>query len=365
MFRFIPAILVHVCRITGGSHVTRTFSIPLSSADAYYMVVDSSVGGSSASVRLVIDTASTLTWVPSDACVSCEGHTIISDPRGHTGEWAVAYGSGNVSGNMVMANIAVGPRDSPSVNISMGSATNVDIPWYPLAAFDGVLALGYSTNSSASSFVETLYATGTIEEMIFALDLESDKSSYLTFGSRSEMDCVRSLSWSPVVYKPYWSVDIFSVSFGDHVSISAAGMVGIIDSGSSVISVPSDYWEEFFGTLLSNNTVPCNEPDKFPFLNITLANSQTVSISPSEYFIPSLNPGECLMAISVSGASPESPLYNKWILGLPFLRSRRTVFDIDNDRMGICQLDRKMIASKSGARPSAIALFLLTTAALL
>ena len=43
------------------------------------------------------------------------------------------------------------------------------------------------------------------------------------------------------------------------------------------------------------------------------------------------------------GLEPNGILHDKWVLGIPFLRSYYSVFDIENQRIGLTQASPKII----------------------
>ena len=116
-----------------------------------------SLGNSNTEVRMVVDTASFLSWVPTTACTSCGEHARVPlDSSVQISLWEVTFGCGTVTGSMSETNMTLFESDISLPNFQLGQASDVQIPWYPTTVFDGVLALGFSHSTNPKFFVTTL-----------------------------------------------------------------------------------------------------------------------------------------------------------------------------------------------------------------
>lgn len=242
--------------------------------------------------------------------------------------------------------------------------------------FDGVLGLGLAGLSQTSefNFLETAAGMGAWDPMpgaerTFAvfLAISDEEQSEITFGGWqvSRLREGEDLVWSPVQDADlgYWQLTVFSVSAnGVKSDFCDSGCRAIVDTGTSLLGVPSDLGRELAKALRhdANKEGLCDGPG--PSLELDLGNF-TLVLDPADYARPEMANHELRAAADAASAAASGgeaanstngacvpmlmhidlpqPLGPKtMILGEPVLQRYYTAFDAGAKRIGFATARR-------------------------
>lgn len=363
---------------------------------AYFGTV--SVGMPAVDFKVIFDTGSGHLMLPSTYCQSkaCRVHrryrrsesrsakdidydgslVLPGDPRDQI---TVSFGTGEVTGVFAedvvctheAANTSFDSQEFVEGSLPHGCvrmrvilATHMSDEPFQTFHFDGVLGLGLDGLSQAAefNFLNVLAASpeagGGGAAPIFSVFLaEEAAESKITFGGWDAGDVANEedLAWTPVTEPEHghWLVKIRSIRVDDEViSFCDEGCKGVVDTGTSLLSVPSAAFSEIYTLLRHPAHLEGHCLGPGPTLHLELESSMTISLGPEDYarferMPPSQSSPQptrwqgrparwdayckpMLMAMSL----PE-PLGPKlFILGEPVLRKYLSVYDARQRRVG-------------------------------
>lgn len=334
------------------------------------------VGTPSQYMTIVFDTGSSDLWIPSSSCGSCGDHnTFDSDKSSSYNDmiggyntaitpFVVTYGSGSVTGQIVLETVVIG--DFTLLDVSLGLVTHEDSV---IESFDmdGICGLAFNGLASVTrpTIMETIAMTYPNTSTSFSIFLSSnpldeDKVSSITFGGYdlSLVSEDAEFFYTPVVATStsfsYWTVSMtgFAIGFSDgeysspssvsdiysvcassasiSISISEPSCFAIVDSGTSGIGIPIVYYDAVLSIVtngkdcVSINCVGVKESD-FPILLISLAPDNVYPLLPADYLLCT-DYNQCIIRFQRA--------QSYWILGDAFIEAYYTHFDVDNMRIG-------------------------------
>ncbi|EAW09715.1 pepsin-like aspartic protease [Aspergillus clavatus NRRL 1] len=298
--------------------------------------------------KVVLDTGSSNLWVPSSECgsIACYLHTKYDSSASSTykkngTEFAIRYGSGELSGFVSQDNLKIG--DLKIEKQDFAEATNEPGLAFAFGRFDGILGLGYDT-ISVNKIVPPFYNMlnqGLLDEPVFAFYLgdanKEGDSSVATFGGIDKDHFTGELTKIPLRRKAYWEVDLDAIALGDNVAeLDNTGV--ILDTGTSLIALPStlaDLLNKEIGAkkgFTGQYSVECDKRDSLPDLTFTLS-GHNFTIGPYDYTLEVQ--GSCISSfMGMDFPEPVGPLA---ILGDAFLRKYYSVYDLGNHAVGLAK----------------------------
>lgn len=203
--------------------------------------------------KVVLDTGSSNLWVPSSHCnsIACFLHTKYDASASSTykkngSDFEIRYGSGSLAGYVSQDVVYLG--DMLIKHQDFAEATSEPGLAFAFGRFDGILGLGYDT-ISVNQIVPPFYNLvdgGLLDDPVFAFYLgdtngDGDESE-VCLGGINKNHYVGDLVYIPLRRKAYWEVDLDAVTFGkDRLDLDGTG--AILDTGTSLIAVPSDVAE--------------------------------------------------------------------------------------------------------------------------
>jgi len=184
--------------------------------------------------------------------------------------------------------------------------------------------------------------TGYLTRISFRKTSRADGSEggQLTLGDYDTEHCSTSINWVPLSSVSYYQFKLQGVKIGDASStnIIASGDQAISDTGTSLIAGPKSAIDSICthlkGTYDSANkiyTVPCSSANSLPPVIFTI-NSIDYPVSAQSYVLESGN-GGCMLGFQEQ-TTHRGP---QWILGDSWIREWCQVYDMANQRLGICK----------------------------
>lgn len=280
----------------------------------------------------------------------------------------VSFGTGEVSGVfmedhicMEMArNITLVRTAVDCMRMHFIGATEMSEEPFQFMDFDGILGLGLSdlSHSPKFSFVQAMGQVmrqrGNIHSGMFSIFLSSSPGheSEMAIGGWNEKWLSEELSWNAVLdgNMGHWIVGVRALrANGQTLDFCKKGCRAIVDTGTSLLAVPSAVFPDLFAGLRSKgdclNSGFLLEMDLDGY-TISLGPhhiGRSRSVHPRGMSAPAAKPPEnvleCVPALmTVDHPEPLGP--KLFILGEPVLRKYYTVFDSEERRVGIARAKR-------------------------
>ncbi|NXA52630.1 CATE protein, partial [Nothocercus julius] len=256
--------------------------------------------------------------------------------------FSIQYGTGSLTGVIGSDQVTVEgltvARQQFAESVSEPGKTFLD------AAFDGILGLAYPSLAvdGVTPVFDNMMAQNLVEMPMFSVYMSSNpdasEGGELLFGGFNPSRFVGTLQWVPVTQQGYWQIQIDTIQVGGTVAFCASGCQAIVDTGTSLLTGPSNdirEMQKYIGAVPMDGeyTVDCSNLSSMPDVTFVI-NGVAYSLSAQAYLLMEYSEN---VAVCVSGfqgldiAPPAGPL---WILGDVFIRQFYTVFDRGNNRVG-------------------------------
>ena len=297
---------------------------------------------------VVFDTGSSNLWVPSSKCTSfaCYLHkryqATMSESYEKVGRpFAIRYGTGSVEGHISRDTLRLGGMEIEGQEF--GETIKEPGLTFALGRFDGILGLGFDTIavSGVTPPFYNMVAQGLVGKALFSFWIGraadgTPEGGELLFGAVNEEHFEGELEYVPVIRKGYWEVKLSGFSVDDEeINIPGGWSRAAIDTGTSLIAVPSDISDEINARIGAKkgfrgiHTVDCDRIDSLPTLTFHF-NGKPFDLQPKDYILQAQ--GTCVSAfMGLDIPAPAGPI---WIVGDAFLRAYYTVYDLENARVG-------------------------------
>jgi len=326
-----------------------------------------SIGVPEQTLSVVFDTGSSDLWIPGRGCTECGHHETfdyttsstydpIVDKNGDLSKFEVDYGSGKVTGYEAYDTVALGALSLAGVAFGEVLYEDHEIQSFMM---DGIAGLAFRGLSMVTkpTLLELLHEQHPTVPNMFSMYLSNNPEdtshpSHLVFGAFDLSIVGTNATWhfTPVIKRgygdfKYWTVKMYamqvmaegaSATSTDDADVKAdlcsKGCYAIVDSGTSGIAVPEEYYSSFVAHVtkgLSCKGITCyyTKQSDFPDLRFGLAPDNTFPLRASDY-VSCSKWGECVVKFQMSSGS------SYWILGDVFMEAYYTLFDIENLRVG-------------------------------
>jgi len=294
--------------------------------------------------NVIFDTGSSDVWVPSASCgKSCSGHPKYDHSNSSTyipngAPFDILYGSGPVSGYedydaLTIGGLVVGKQQFAEVTDASGLGSA-----FLAGKFDGIVGMAFPsiTVCKCATAFQNLVDQGTVQKAEFAFYLSNSASDNgeLVLGGTDPAHYTGDFSYVPLIAQNYWQVQLEAFSINGVSYTQSGGDHAIVDSGTSILTGPSDKIKAIAASLGARELAGTGEyivscTAKLPTLNFVLG-GKNYTLESKDYLIP--DPPLCILGLM--GLDVDSPLGPLWILGDMFMRKYYTVFDAENSRVG-------------------------------
>ncbi|XP_048216790.1 pepsin A-5-like [Perognathus longimembris pacificus] len=304
-----------------------------------------SIGTPPQEFKVVLDTGSATLWVPSIYCSSqaCAKHKAFNPLLSSTFLVSgrpvhIAYGSGKMSGFLAYDTVKIGGL----VDVAQAFGLSLEEPgeFMEYAVFDGILGLSYPSLGlqGATPVFDSLWEQGLLSQNLFAFYLSSkeETGSVLMLGGVDPSYYHGDLNWVPVSKPKYWQVAMDSISVNGEVVACDGGCQGILDTGTSLLTGPRDSVLKIQKVINAKPyggeyILDCGTINSLPDIVFTI-NGIHYPV-PASAYIKKAHAHTCLSNFE-QGVNNLSDT-EVWVLGDVFLRLYFSVFDRENNRIGL------------------------------
>ena len=316
---------------------------------------------------VVYDTGSADLWVFSAASSIPSTHTnhyyaaLNSGTHISNGSrWSIEYGEGKASGYLSSDVVTLAGRSvathlfGEAVEYS-DNFRNVNDPT------DGILGLSFGaiSESRAPTLIDALFQQRQIDARMFSFYLTSDQQktgSRFILGQPDPMYAPLGITYYSIVPQvrevQQWVIPVDRMETGwsperhsadSHGLCNSRPCVALMDTGTSFIGLPTLAFLSIKQLIISRRAdcsyesnhmeITCTDPshEALPSLTLTLAGSHTYHLHPRHYMVDGV--------VGLMAIQPNSADADFLILGDTFLKTFYTVFDMDNERIGIAVTD--------------------------
>ena len=322
------------------------------------------IGTPRQSFTVVMDTGSSNLWVPDSTCSdyavspACEiqhryrntsSSTFYNGCPCSSCGLFIPYGSGTVLGTLSMDTVEVGGIVLPNTSFGRVYAEPGNISEWGAPTFDGILGLAYPIIampllSMLPGPFDEMMTRNIVPQPLFSIYLsskENDTSSYVAFGEIPTSNYEGSLITVPQdLLQPelgYWCVGVNAIKVGGKVQPGTSGIIGVIDTGTSLIAGPPDVVNPIIAQI--NVSSDCSNIHTLPNISFTFALAWGAThdfvLTPEQYTYRETfkdgTPDQCQCGLFAFDAG--EGLLPLWILGDPFLRTYFAVFDRGNNQL--------------------------------
>ncbi|ETL80098.1 hypothetical protein L917_19400 [Phytophthora nicotianae] len=296
-----------------------------------------------------VDTGSSDLWI---SCYYLSGSTCESTCPSDAE--TISYGSGDVCvegqsadikfGNIAVSNYVVGVAQGSTVNPSSSTS---------LLAGDaqGLFGLAYSSLATLPSPGGQFIDYVTSFSMYLTQEDNSDGSFLLLNGVDDALISSNGLVPYTVNLKSstptHWTIGMTAMQIGNNTAVfpcstaSSGSCDSIVDSGTSLLAMPSSVYSDFVSTYLSScqlyqsgsQIYMCSSDIDLPRLALTFGNV-TFYLEKEDYII---NLGGNMVVVEVQATSSSSGSYaNTWIIGETFLKVFYTSYNVNESVTFYC-----------------------------
>jgi len=285
---------------------------------------------------VVFDTGSSDLWVPASNCSSlaCDLHPRFNPAKSSTYNYNgtlfnITYGSGAGIGFEVEDDVTLGGLTVQQQTFAL--LTQVEGVSFLASRFDGILGMAFQNISA--DYTPTVFMNMIAQNLVpdpsfsfFLTNAAGQNGSTLVLGGIDPSFNTTPFNYVPLINDTYWIIEMDSVGLGNN-DYSRADMAAIIDTGTSVIVGPTDWFLEITSNLPLK--LDCNNTSQYPNFEVTLGGVQY--IIPPEYYILTVNT-TCLLGLRGMDLPPY--FGNTIILGDVFIRRYYTHFDFGGQQVG-------------------------------
>ncbi|PLB54423.1 acid protease [Aspergillus steynii IBT 23096] len=302
------------------------------------------VGSKNQSLWMMLDTGGANTWLYASDCSSktCQVHNTFGEAASASlqmsgDKWKVGYGTGTVSGllgsdSLSIANISV------DMTFGLASEASDELQSYPM---DGILGLGRASKGvfGHDSFMDAVAKQKLLSSNVIGFSLSRGSAKVqdgsVTFGGVDDSKFTGDISYTDTVgSKDHWSIPLDDATV-DGAACSFSGRKAFLDTGTSYMLIPPDDAKVLNGKIPGatpqgerNHIIPCNTSAEIQFS----FSGVNYTISPKDY-VGSKSGSGCVSTIIGHAMFGD----DVWLVGDVFLKNVYTVFDYDQNRIGLAK----------------------------
>ncbi|KAI9042543.1 pepsin-like aspartic protease [Aspergillus affinis] len=309
---------------------------------SYFSAVQ--VGSKNQSLWVMLDTGGANTWLYASDCTSkaCQVHNTFGEAASASlkmtsDKWKVGYGTGTVSGllgsdSLTIANISV------DMTFGLASQASDELQSYPM---DGIIGLGRASKGvfGHDSFMDVVAKQKLLPSNIVSFSLSRGSAKVqdgsVTFGGVDDSKYKGEISYTNTVgTKDHWKIPLDDATV-DGSACGFSGKSAFIDTGTSYLLIPPADAKVLNNKIPGataqgerNYIIPCNSSAE---LQLSFSGTK-YTISPKDY-VGSKSGSGCVSTIVGHALFGD----DVWLVGDVFLKNVYTVFDYDQNRIGLAE----------------------------
>ncbi|XP_059572992.1 embryonic pepsinogen-like [Alligator mississippiensis] len=291
---------------------------------------------------VVFDTGSSNLWLPSTNCKSaaCQNHRRFDPSKSSTYHGtgtsiSIQYGTGSMAGVVGYDTVLVSSFSNTNQQLALSTSEPGPIFFY--SNFDGILGMAYPDQAADGLFpvFDNMMTKNVVQQPLFSVYLSQDQTgSVVILGGIDESYCTGPIHWIPVPYQSYWQISMDSIIVNGKVIACESGCQAIVDTGTSLLAGPAAdviNLQKIIGATPGQHgqyNVNCNDIPSMPDVIFVIHGIQ-FPLPPSVY-TEKFGQGDCTSSFQAMDT-------NLWILGGVFIREYYTIFDRENNRVGLAK----------------------------
>ena len=312
------------------------------------------VGSQNQTFRMLIDSGSADTWVPSTACQACGsthakggGSTTSDTFKSLSTPFSIQYGTGDVSGNLATDNLDIASLALTNYTFAVTTQESDDFA-ADTVPFDGLMGLARSelSNAGQPTPIDALYKEGKVQAPVMGYHLGRVADGYndgeVTFGGVDPAKYTGNITEiDNVSTKGFWEAAIDAVSVSG-TSLGLKGRTAILDTGTTLIVAPQSDADAVHAQIKGSKsdgqggyTIPCTTTAQVAF---TFGGVEFPIDTRDMLFHPvdsdNLD-GDCASAISAGNVGQK----NEWLVGATFLKNAYFATNTKANKIGLAKLN--------------------------
>ncbi|GJN91371.1 hypothetical protein Rhopal_004392-T1 [Rhodotorula paludigena] len=327
-----------------------------------------SVGAPAQTFDLLMDTGSADMWVYAKGTGSTQeewdasaSSTSVTSPQI---PWEIRYGKGEQTGYLNQDTVTLGGYTVNATIFAAADTLNDAFTYYPISGLFG-LGFGSISASGYAPWFERLLNDGTLSEQYFSIylvrasDVTSQPEGSLP-GAQLCIGCVDSskytgeINWIPVESEGFWAIPMDGIEVNGTV-IDGTGVRAVIDSGTTLIQVPTAQAEAFYASI--PGAVPArNIPGSYIVPCSTRFSSLSLVFGGTRYEIPdkdllraiSIDGRQCILTVAASDSQDVDGNYIA-IIGDVFLKNAYSIYSYSHNGAPAIGLAQSIIAGAANS----------------
>ena len=339
-------------------------------------IAEIEIGNPPQKFEVMFDTGSSDMWVVSQDChyETCSHKnkfdksqsTTYDTLRDHALEnkvFDITYGSGRVLGHYGADTVSI-PGTSLSVKNQIfaliNDTTGLGHP-FGVQAFDGLIGLAWDAIEVGSTVNETLFVKslkeeGLIDKEMFSFSMSADAKDdgMVIFGGIDSQYYEGEISYIPLAVKAWWTIRLDALKATNPLTGESYNIVeheySIVDSATSGLTMPPNWWDDFMGSLEEANLVEayherlrilknCDEANKAKLPTLTyIFNGIEFPLEGKDYILEwDHDDGSKICQLDIMRSESyfgHDPVKYIFTAGIPFMKKYYTVFDYENAQVG-------------------------------
>eukprot|EP00455_Lapot_gusevi_P050789 TRINITY_DN744_c0_g1_i2.p1 TRINITY_DN744_c0_g1~~TRINITY_DN744_c0_g1_i2.p1 ORF type:complete len:436 (+),score=163.20 TRINITY_DN744_c0_g1_i2:58-1365(+) len=309
-----------------------------------------SVGTPPQKFTVLFDTGSSNLWINSKKCPTdgCKSHPAFDRDASSTYKslklgMSVRYGSGSVYGSLGQDVFRIGPIEVDHQTFGLIEKEGGFFSY--TGKFDGILGLSFPAVSAThyKLVMDEIIAQKKLKDNIFSFYFgttnEKDKPhAALVFGTPHTSLYQGEIHWTKVSKPFYWQVNMQGIYIGDKkldACSDESPCQAVLDTGTSFMTGPSHVISEILSIIPGVNS-DCSNLKDLPVVTFEI-NGFKFTLEPEYYIYHGMRCRAGFMGLDVR--PPRGPVY---ILGDLFMRKWFTIFDRDQERIGLALAARTL-----------------------